>query len=211
MKASNLKPVCKMIADSITDQLTNADIANGFEAFKLKFTRDIEGALRIAGATQLQSVDCVFDVFELVSGPFSRRAAILAARDTAAYTVQLNAGDPAYGRVIDPAGVPVFSGSDIECRAKAEQLTRQNNSAASLLSLPRFTTKTYSDAGLLREYVACHYGATLTFGGSGGSMNRGLHLVKRIAALTGHTFEDTLTDIRADYAVYAEESERASL
>jgi hypothetical protein len=63
-----------------------------------------------------------------------------------------------------------------------------------------FTRSTFTDAGLLREYIAGNYGSVLTCGGSAEIYFRALRLVKRLAHMTGIAFEEVFAEIRADYA-----------
>lgn len=67
------------------------------------------------------------------------------------------------------------------------------------MTSPRLTSQTFKDAGLLREYVAAAYGATLAFGGSSESMRRALRLCRRLSRMTGIPEAQVHADIRADY------------
>lgn len=62
-----------------------------------------------------------------------------------------------------------------------------------------YSHKIANDAGLLRQYVAEHYGAILTFGGPGATMDRAMRMVRRLAVLASVPVDRVLADIRADY------------
>lgn len=64
----------------------------------------------------------------------------------------------------------------------------------------RFTTATWNDAGLLREYTASRFGFTLMYGGSPALMTRAIRCCKRLARLTGHDLLDVISTAAADWA-----------
>lgn len=55
------------------------------------------------------------------------------------------------------------------------------------------------DAGLFRQFMVQRHGATLTYGGMQGQMERAMRLVKQLARVAGLTVEKVLADIQADY------------
>lgn len=66
---------------------------------------------------------------------------------------------------------------------------------------PKFTAATWNDAGLLREYVATHYGHFFTFGASSETAARAMRCAGRLGRLTGRTVNEIADTARTDYAL----------
>ena len=65
---------------------------------------------------------------------------------------------------------------------------------------PRFTAKTWNDAGLLREYVGAHYAVAFLADAFVATRTRegAMRMAKRLAALTGIDLREIVLDLRAD-------------
>lgn len=63
----------------------------------------------------------------------------------------------------------------------------------------QFNYAVWTDAGLLREYMAHHYGRVLTDGGTDSERFWAMKFVARQVRLTGLTASLIVADVRADY------------
>jgi len=67
----------------------------------------------------------------------------------------------------------------------------------------QFNWEVWNDAGLLREYVAEHYGSVLCNGGPDDQRHWATKFCQRLARISKLSIDQVVADVRADYRTMA--------